>query len=442
MRKVYYILASILSLGILFIILLNYSFERGYSMSVKYAPLVDATMVIKYETATSHLWLEEILSGDKNEKIDLVKKHLDNARWYVNAILNGGENYEGKFIAIEDVNLRLNVIELSKKLDEFEKLSFERYELHLDVTLNAKAGTEIDQKFDVHYENLIDDANAIELGIQAIIQSELNKYQKLEYLMIIMTLVSLMLISWVVYVNATNVIKIDRQLMQQARSAQMGDMIGNIAHQWRQPLNTIGLIIQKLKFYNDNNFLDDDKLNKSVEKSMDIINGMSKTIDDFRNFFAPNKEKELFSLNDVLKDTYSIVEDVFEENLIDFKIDMYDGDLEVKGYRNEFSQVILNLISNSKDVLLENENTSSYVQITSKKIENRVLITCCDNGGGIDDELIDKVFNPYFTTKEEGNGTGIGLYMSREIIEKHMDGKMSVFNTDVGVCFSIELLSV
>jgi len=437
MRKVYYILASIFSLGILFIILLNYSFERGHDLSVKYAPLVNATIDIKYETTIAHLWLEEILSGDKNEKIVVVKKHIENAKWYINAMLNGGENYEGEFIALTDPKLRENIKELSNSLDIYEKLTLQRYSMYHD----AKAGTYLDQKFDEHFDALIDAADIIELGIQEIIRNELKKYKKLEIILISITLVSLFFILWFVYINEKNILRIDRQLMQQARSAQMGEMIGNIAHQWRQPLNTIGLIIQKLKFYNDNNFLDDKKLNSSVEKSMDIVNGMSKTIDDFRNFFAPNKEKELFSLYDLFKDTYAIVEDTFEENLIDFKIEMFEKDLKIEGYRNELSQVILNLISNSKDALIEKESTSSFFKITAKKVSKSIFITCCDNGGGIDNDILDKVFNPYFTTKDEGKGTGIGLYMSKEIIEKHMDGKINIFNTDVGVCFSIELAS-
>ena len=437
MRKVYYILASIFSLGILFIILLNYSFERGHDLGVKYGPLVDAIMDVKYETTTAHLWLEEILSGDKNEKIDVVKKHIKNAKWYIDAMLNGGENYKGVFIALSNLRLRESIHELDKDLNEYERISLLRYSHSVD----AKAGTPMDQEFDAHFDKIINSADIIELGIEEIIREELEKYKKLEVVLISITLVSLVIIIWFVYVNEKNILRIDRQLMQQARYAQMGEMIGNIAHQWRQPLNTIGLIIQKIKFYNDNDFLDDKKLNSSIEKSMDIINGMSKTIDDFRNFFIPNKEKEIFSLKDLFKDTYSILEDIFEENLIDFKIEMQDNDLKIEGYRNELSQVILNLISNSKDVLIEKESTSSFVQLTAKKVNKNIFITCCDNGGGINDDILDKVFNPYFTTKDEGKGTGIGLYMSKEIIEKHMGGKMSVFNTGDGVCFSIELSS-
>jgi len=436
-RKVYYILASIFSLGILFIILLNYSFERGHDLGVKYGPLVDAIMDVKYETTTAHLWLEEILSGDKNEKIDVVKKHIKNAKWYIDAMLNGGENYKGVFIALSNLRLRESIHELDKDLNEYERISLLRYSHSVD----AKAGTPMDQEFDAHFDKIINSADIIELGIEEIIREELEKYKKLEVVLISITLVSLVIIIWFVYVNEKNILRIDRQLMQQARYAQMGEMIGNIAHQWRQPLNTIGLIIQKIKFYNDNDFLDDKKLNSSIEKSMDIINGMSKTIDDFRNFFIPNKEKEIFSLKDLFKDTYSILEDIFEENLIDFKIEMQDNDLKIEGYRNELSQVILNLISNSKDVLIEKESTSSFVQLTAKKVNKNIFITCCDNGGGINDDILDKVFNPYFTTKDEGKGTGIGLYMSKEIIEKHMGGKMSVFNTGDGVCFSIELSS-
>ncbi|MEA3372447.1 MAG: ATP-binding protein [Campylobacterota bacterium] len=227
-------------------------------------------------------------------------------------------------------------------------------------------------------------------------------------------------------------------LVQQGRLASMGEMIGNIAHQWRQPLNALGLIVQKIRFYNDREMLDRENLNQSVDKSMELIDGMSNTIDDFREFFNPNKRKERFLASEAIEQAYAIVESTFTYNDIEYEL-LIDADVSIEGFKNEFSQVVVNLLNNAKDILLEREKSPAKITLTVKNDKERTQVSVCDNGGGVPAEIMPKLFDPYFSTKEEGKGTGIGLYMCKIIVEDHMGGKLSACNTDEGACFTIEV---
>ncbi|MEN8303274.1 MAG: ATP-binding protein [Campylobacterota bacterium] len=229
-------------------------------------------------------------------------------------------------------------------------------------------------------------------------------------------------------------------LLQQSKFASMGEMIGNIAHQWRQPLNALGLVIQNIGFYHKRGILDGEKIERSVDKSMFLINGMSETIDDFRDFFAPNKQKDEFSVSEAIEKAYSIVEAVLQVNDIKYEIKVDDEHM-IFGYKNKFYQVILNILNNAKDALLENEIVNPHIFVDITKNDDDTVIDIYDNAGGIDKKILTKIFDPYFTTKEGGKGTGLGLYMSKLIIEEHMSGELKAKNTNDGVKFSILLPS-
>lgn len=230
----------------------------------------------------------------------------------------------------------------------------------------------------------------------------------------------------------------EQLLIQQSRQAAMGEMIGNIAHQWRQPLNALGLVLQNIHFTYQMDELDDEFMKKSVDKGKMLTSTMSKTIDDFRDFFKPNKLKENFNIAESIKKTIGLIEASYQNNNIHLDIDL-DESLQIKGYPSEFSQVILNILSNAKDALLEHQQGAKRVMIRGIEEEGIAKIEIEDNAGGIPSEIIQKVFDPYFSTKEEGKGTGIGLYMSKTIIETNMNGKLSVKNSDIGAAFTIEL---
>jgi len=231
----------------------------------------------------------------------------------------------------------------------------------------------------------------------------------------------------------------DRMIIQQSKLASMGEMIGNIAHQWRQPLNALSLTVQKVKMLYDHDMLTDEKLDKSVEKSKMLINGMSATIDDFRNFFKSDKVKKIFTLNDAIDETLLLLEASLKSHDIKVDITNTDAKIELLGYKNKLEQVLLNIINNAKDALIENKILNSKIEIRTFSSQENITIEIFDNAGGVPKNIIDKIFDPYFTTKEQGKGTGIGLYMSRMIVETNMDGKLSVSNSENGAKFTIKI---
>jgi len=238
--------------------------------------------------------------------------------------------------------------------------------------------------------------------------------------------------------KVTQVRQKDNLLIKQSRQAAMGEMIGNIAHQWRQPLNALSLTVQKIKIFHDNEMLTSEKLNKAVEKSTMLINKMSTTIDDFRNFFRTDKVKEKFQLIDAINETLELLEASLRHNNIDINM-IEDKSIILLGYKNELEQVLLNIINNAKDAMIENSTPIPKIEIKTFITNNDINIEISDNAGGIPKDIIDKIFDPYFTTKEQGKGTGIGLYMSKMIIETNMDGKIHVENSDYGAIFTIKI---
>jgi C4-dicarboxylate-specific signal transduction histidine kinase len=230
----------------------------------------------------------------------------------------------------------------------------------------------------------------------------------------------------------------DQIMIQQNRHAIMGEMIGNIAHQWRQPLNALGLSTQRLGAVYGSPGFTQEFLEASVAKSMEIIQHMSHTIDDFRNFFQPDRMKTDFSAVKAVDRALSLLEGSFKQYgiTIDFE---KSRDVILHGFPNEFAQVLLNIFNNSKDAIIDRKITSPWVKITINSENGIFLVTIADNAGGISESIIDKVFDPYFSTKGSQQGTGIGLFMSKSIIANNMGGRLTVRNTDVGAEFQIEV---
>jgi len=227
-------------------------------------------------------------------------------------------------------------------------------------------------------------------------------------------------------------------LLQQSRLAAMGEMIGNIAHQWRQPLNALGLTVQQLRMFHDLGELNRNSLDNIVTNSMDIIRHMSRTIDDFRNYFRPDKEKVKFRLSESMSDTLSLVSASFKNQFIGIELVAKD-DPVVYGYRNEFAQALLNILNNARDVLTERKIVNPGVTISIGTEDERAVVIISDNAGGIPEEIMAKIFDPYFTTKGPQSGTGVGLFMSKSIIEKNMGGRLTARNTGEGAEFRIEV---
>ena len=240
--------------------------------------------------------------------------------------------------------------------------------------------------------------------------------------------------------------KKDQIMYQQARLASMGEMIGNIAHQWRQPLNALMLLIQAFKVKSQNGKLTKEFIETQVEDGLKIAKRMSQTIEDFRNFFNSASDKEPFNLRENIYDSISLVDAFLKQNEIEVIVEC-PKDIMLCGYKSAFSQVLLNLIKNSEDVLKERKVTLAKIRILVEFIEEGenkdnpikecVRILFMDNGGGIKLDDIQKIFEPYFTTKHKSVGTGIGLYMSKQIIEKQMQGSIEVRNVRYDDTFNI-----
>ena len=227
----------------------------------------------------------------------------------------------------------------------------------------------------------------------------------------------------------------DQALIQQNRLAAMGEMISNIAHQWRQPLNLIGLIVQGLPESKD---LSQAQLDHEVERIMDVVMHMSQTIDDFRYFFRQDKQKIQFTANQAVAKTVEFISPGLNSKNILISI-TEQPEVSIFGYSNEYGQVLLNILSNSKDVLEERKVAEPRIYISISREDDRSVVTITDNGGGISLDVIPKIFDPYFTTKDKSQGTGIGLYMSKIIIEQNMGGSLTAHNTECGAAFRIEI---
>jgi C4-dicarboxylate-specific signal transduction histidine kinase len=223
----------------------------------------------------------------------------------------------------------------------------------------------------------------------------------------------------------------DHILIQQSRLASMGEMLGSIGHQWRQPLNNLSLLIQDVREAQEFNELNDQYINRFTKESMVLIKHMSRTINDFRKFYLPNKEKAVFSLSDSIEDALSI----FSLTLKNFNIHVhfeYRGQQKVYGYQNEFIQVMLNIFMNAKDAFVSQNIDNRKLSIKIDEDEWFYMIEISDTGGGIETSLLDTLFDPYFTTRQ--NGTGLGLYMSKIILE-NMHGNIKAENTATGAKF-------
>ena len=228
----------------------------------------------------------------------------------------------------------------------------------------------------------------------------------------------------------------EQLLVQKSRFIALGEMISNIAHQWRQPLSELSSVLMSMKFKYSNGKLDEATMNQKSKDAERVIEFMSHTIDDFRNFFMPKKDRQLFYIYKSVESVMTIVYSALKNNDIKVNIKV-DKSLQLNTFQNEYEQVILNIISNAKDVLIQKKIKEPEINIFTEEQDNCIVLFIEDNGGGITVEPTGKIFEPYFTTKEDSDGTGIGLYMSKIIVDKNMQGKLRVRNTSHGAKFCI-----
>mgnify|MGYP000170243056 CR=1 FL=1 len=250
--------------------------------------------------------------------------------------------------------------------------------------------------------------------------------------------------------DITDEVDKDAKMLQQSRYAAMGEMIGNIAHQWRQPLSAISTMSSGMKIRKMAGLINDKELIDVFDKITAQTKYLSATIDDFRNFFKQSENETEFFVKDIVKQAITLTEALYKNNAINIILNIKNDSLTCRGKQSELSQVFMNLLNNSKDALLSSGVGSKQVIINIRKNEQDIEIEFYDNAQGIPEHIVEKVFEPYFTTKHKSHGTGIGLFMSKEIIEKHYKGTISIYNkkfvlddiTYVGACFNIKIPSI
>ncbi len=237
-------------------------------------------------------------------------------------------------------------------------------------------------------------------------------------------------------------------LIQQSKMAVMGEMIASIAHQWKQPLATTSAIVNAAKIEHKLSGVNNPKLDETFDNVLAQVEFMDQTVMDFSSFFKPKKKQEFFPIDNSIENVLKILSPQLKKHSIAVINNVSPAQFILEGYQNEFSQVLLNIMTNAKDAILQNidkhviKPDEGKISIAIKKEAHRIILTICDNGGGISDEVMDHIFNPYFTTKEDDVGTGIGLYMSKIIMDTHMNGSISAYNTAEGACISLNLRGI
>jgi C4-dicarboxylate-specific signal transduction histidine kinase len=228
----------------------------------------------------------------------------------------------------------------------------------------------------------------------------------------------------------------DKMMFQQSRMASMGEMIGNIAHQWRQPLMELSSISMELQAKIELlGKVSNEEVLEVIQKSNDITQYMSDTIDDFRNFFSKDKEKEIFKISDQISSAINIINSSLQQHNIKVEI-IVQRNSTIEGVKNEYSQVLINILSNAKDALISRKIKDPKISIKILEKDNLSIVEISDNAGGINIKPIEKIFEPFFT-HDKLNGTGIGLFMSKLITENNMNGRLFVQNNKKGAVFTI-----
>ncbi len=228
----------------------------------------------------------------------------------------------------------------------------------------------------------------------------------------------------------------DRLMFFQGRLAQVGEMIALIVHQWKQPLNNLSLINQSLAFKHRSGKLDTEAMEQIVADSQKQIDTLVRISEELKSFFRQEKEKRRFLLNDTICHVVELLQPALENASITLEQNC-EQKVWIEGYPNEFAQAIMNIINNAKDALTTSDTLIRKISVQLEEDDRYVVLTIQDNAGGIPHEIIDKIFDPYFTTKKEKEGTGLGLYLSRMIIENYMGGKINVYNDTQGAVFEI-----
>ena len=397
-------------------------------LNKKIAILKDSTLYKKLKQKYPNIQfikVSSIIEGLRKVEQGEIFGYIDNSIVINNKIQN---NYLGILAISGNFSEKLKLSIAFKKDESLLKDIFEKLVLSISI---GKKQEILDRWINISYRNKID-------------------YMLISQILLFFTIIILLFIYRQYVINRINrrlkyeiknaIIKSQKQdklIFQQNKLASMGEMIENIAHQWRQPLSQINsavlIIDDELYTLNIENKSILDKLNEIEE----VTKYMSNTIDDFKSFYKDDKKLESFLIKESVDITISLINASLKYSNIEILIDI-DKNIKVSGFKNEFEQAILAILNNAKDILISKKILSPKIIIRLKITKDSYILTICDNGGGIKKENITKIFDPYFTTKHQSLGTGLGLYLSKNILEKSMKSKFYVKNINNGACFYIE----
>jgi signal transduction histidine kinase len=230
----------------------------------------------------------------------------------------------------------------------------------------------------------------------------------------------------------------ENMLLIQSRQAAMGEMLSMIAHQWRQPLTSMSAIVSTIQVQQALDVATEEETSQQLENISRQIQYLSQTITDFRNFFKKEKEITQIEPSELIDQAVFLIGKLLENNNIELRSSLSYSSA-ISTYANELQHVFINLIKNAADVLIEKNKEEKWIDIRCNQSDEWITFTISDNGGGIEESIMDRIFEPYFSTKGEKNGTGLGLYMSKLIVDKHLKGSLTCQNSNVGAVFTIKL---
>ncbi|MDD2896368.1 MAG: transporter substrate-binding domain-containing protein [Aliarcobacter sp.] len=381
---------------------LEYSQAFDYSLLWKYfLPLILIILSVLYKNRQLVIYQRK-LKTTKNELEDTLKTFRSLVNLTIEGIIIVSKNeiiyYNDEVLKIFDINEEKLLSRPFPNLFETDKtITFE------DIIKNSDSQTyEISglKNFEMKFPILIKSKNVIFENKQSIILS---------------------------IIDMSEIKNRENLLIQQSKMASLGEMIGNIAHQWRQPLSLISTAASGMKLQKEFDQLDDITFNETINNITNTTMFLSQTIDDFQNYLKEDKIKKEFNVNSSIDKILSMLKGSYKNHDINLILDLSEG-LFINSYENELNQAILNILNNAKDALLDIEKTNRYIHIKSYKEAEKIIIEIIDNAGGIKESILNKIFEPYFTTKHKSQGTGLGLYMTHKIITSSMEGEIKIKN--------------
>lgn len=395
-----------------------------------------ATHNIQAHLISIHRYMKDVVLSKNEEEIELALKKVANDEKIIYHELDRiAKRYLGNAEEISQTRkmfsdwkpIQADVVRLMKENRRDEAIVMNKTVAYEHVkSLNKKVAGMID-----FAHNKADEFKANALDIKKITITVIILLTIL--IMIFIVLIMLFLLKKLKKMEAERQ-KQEEKLFQQSHLIQMGEMVSMIAHQWRQPLASIAAIVSSMQIKQAMGNYDEDSMSKELENIAEVTQHLSGTIDDFRNFYKPNKEQVYIKLENVVLESINIMQASFKSDNIKI-IQKYECSERIEIHKNEMVQVVMNLLKNACDNFQEKEIADPTIKITVTD----ETITVCDNGGGIPQAIISRIFEPYFSTKSERNGTGLGLYMSKTIVEEHHGGRLEAENKDAGVCFKIIL---